>query len=203
MDFRKALVSSLGAPAAKPVVRLTAEDIARANLHQPGYDAYLHACCAKSSPDIAAYGGARTLSRLLKKLERVSHVRNARGSACQRCRSQKKRCDGGGPCSLCAAAGTNCSNCNKDPEGLEISPQDATDFLETLTHPSPEPPLSRTFVASPVSPHEFAMQCAILRDDMMLLGAMSVTKARCEGYHVPKHGWDGDVVRPGVEERRH
>eukprot|EP00961_Rhodomonas_salina_P032682 440726-Rhodomonas_salina.1 len=83
-NFKDVLVASLGATVPPPVVklRLTTEDVARADLRQPG-----------------------TLTKLLKQLNRPQQPhqqkRMSRGSACQRCRLMKRRCDGRSPCISC------------------------------------------------------------------------------------------------------
>lgn len=113
LNFRNVLTASLGAYVATPGVRLTTDDV-RSNLHQPG-----------------------TLTKLLKKVNGSNEKRNKRGSACKRCRTQKRRCDGCFPCGTCLVGGETCVK-DQDEAGAK-RPRTAIDPPQIE---SPEPPIS-------------------------------------------------------------
>lgn len=112
---------AVSVPSATPLVRLTQDEVAMADLNRPG-----------------------TLKTLLKKLHRSYEVgsgqkRRAPGKACTRCHRSKKSCSGF-PCSNCLFAGATCI---KDQGGcaaeLSILQDTVQDRSPTLKGPEPMP----------------------------------------------------------------
>eukprot|EP00961_Rhodomonas_salina_P131354 1767884-Rhodomonas_salina.1 len=97
VNFKDALTTSLTSQ--PPRARLTTEDVG-SNLQQPGH-----------------------LTKLLKKVNGSNEKRIKRGSACRRCRVQKRRCDGSFPCGMCLIGG---ETCEKQDEVNGSSPSPAT-----------------------------------------------------------------------------
>lgn len=131
-NFKDVLVASLGATVPPPVVklRLTTEDVARADLRQPG-----------------------TLTKLLKQLNRPQQPhqqkRMSRGSACQRCRLMKRRCDGRSPCISCILSGETCTNSKQPAEPTTL---ESAESLSQALSISSEPPMSHGHLVPSLSP---------------------------------------------------